>query len=104
MHLCPLRYIIIIQQFYGSYLPCPSAAYPLLINLDMNNLMPCHSCPTERKSQGKNHRKTKIPFPFTASDLQPSKTALHYHRRGWGHTSLYGRAGAKLYIHGLIPH
>ena len=46
------------------------------------------------QSHGKNHRKTKIPFPFPARDLQSLKTALHYHRRGWGYTSLYGRARA----------
>ena len=61
------------------------------ITLDKDNLMSCHSYP-KRKSQGKNHRKTKIPFPFPARDLQSLKTALHYHRRGWGHSSLYGRA------------
>jgi hypothetical protein len=44
------------------------------------------------QSHGKNHRKTKIPFPFPARDLQSLKTALHYRRRGWGNTSLIGRA------------
>ena len=50
---------------------------------------------TQPKSQGKNHRKTKIPFPFPTIDLQLLKTALHYHRRGWGYTSLFGRACAR---------
>ena len=56
--------------------------------------MSCHSHPIKRKPQGKNHRKTKIPFPFPARDLQSLKTALHYQRRGWGYSSLYGRACA----------
>ena len=35
-----------------------------------------------------NHRKTKIPFPFPTTDLQPVGKALHYFRKGWGYTSL----------------
>ena len=40
--------------------------------------------------QAKNHRKTKILFPFLTTNLQPAEIALHYFRRGWGHTSLIG--------------
>ena len=54
-----------------------------------------HNCPVKQQSQAKNHRKTKIPFPFLTTNLQPDEIALHYFRRGWGHTSLnLLRAGA----------
>ena len=48
----------------------------------------CHCCPVKLQSHDKNHRETKIPFPFLTTNLQPAETALHYFRRGWGHTSL----------------
>ena len=59
--------------------------------LEWNNIL---TAIRKRQSQAKNHRKTKIPLPFPATDLQPSKTALHYHRKGWGHASLFGRTCA----------
>ncbi|MBO4619108.1 MAG: hypothetical protein J5654_03275 [Victivallales bacterium] len=49
-----------------------------------------HNCPVKQQSQAKNHRKTKIPFPFPPLDLQLAEIALHYFQRGWGHTSLIG--------------
>ena len=49
-----------------------------------------HSCLVKLQSQDKKHRETKIPFPFLTTNLQPAEIALHYFRRGWGHTSLIG--------------
>ena len=62
------------------------------------------SCfPIKLRFQDKNDRKTKIPFPFPSSDLQLVETALHYHCRGWGYTSLFERAYAHIQYWSKAP-